>query len=174
MAWHFPLSFLSHILLHVSSQKKHLYQCSMCLLCYFIFIYFFCIYHSEAFLFAKEKEKAPLCWSTVRMDKWVRGFHYTLCFQSLHSRWLTFLKSFVQNVKAETALCRLHQHPQSLASSSIHSVPLFLPFFPISDVRLYTVIPTHCNLWVCFFLLFFFSWTDSPYQLNENLVPMNK
>lgn len=71
-----------------------------------------------------------------------------VCFQSPRSHWLTFLKSFVQNVKAETALCRLHQHPRSLAGSTIHSVPLSFQLFPISDVRRYTDITTQCRLWV--------------------------
>lgn len=119
--------------LHVLSHKDHLSQRCLCLLYEFIWRL-----SLRSISCCENKTLTFYAWEQLGWTSEWGAFHYSLSvFKSLHSRWLTFLKSFVQNVKAETALCRLHQHPQSLASSSIHSVPL--SFSAFSRIRCQTL-----------------------------------
>lgn len=138
------------------------------------FTHFFWIYHSRPFLLARKTP--PLCSGAVRVNMWVRGFHYASS---------VFRAYMLVGWHFWSLLCKMWRQRQAFAAStSAHRVwpalqctpsPISLLLFPVSDVRFYTAIQTQCSLWVlegfCFFL------TDSPcnsricqIQISGNLV----
>lgn len=120
------------------------------------FTHFFSIYPSDPFLPARKTP--PLCLSTVRVNKWVRGFHYASS---------VFKAYTLVGWHFWSLLCKMWRQRQPFAAStSTHEVwpalqytpsPISFLLFPISDVRLYTDNHTQCRLWA---LEVF--WTDSP------------
>ena len=123
-------------------RKDHLSRCCLCLFYKFL----------PAFIIIQERFLLHT-FSSVIVNKCLSL--RSPCFQSPHFHWLTFLKSFVWNVKAET----LPSPPTPTESGLLFNI--------CSSVRPYTDTPTQCSVCVCVCVcVFCFRWNDSPCNMQ--------